>query len=332
MKKIVALALTICMLLFATAAIAEGSMIDGFTIGYLGWDMGQAWNIATFNGLKYGADMMGCEIVQLDASQNAEKQISQAEELINRGVDCIAMFPCSVESGSTIVRMCNEAGIPISIENSFLDESAGELVGQVACQYNDIGYAAVKWASENVEDAKLLYVSGAYGMGVTEIYETGVYQAAEDLSDKIVVVDQLVDEGWTIENAYNITSSFIQGGGEFNVAFAQDDAVAKGVYQALGDAGLDYPVISTGGSSDGYLSLEAGETAANMTAPAHLQGLIQFGMLWAYMNNETWGEANISLPVIPIDKNNIDEWLNWDDMEGGYAYISSAIGPYTPAK
>lgn len=327
-KGILALVLVFCMLAFTVAGFAEEA--NGFTIGYLGWDLGQAWNIATFNGLKYGADMKGCEIVKLDATQDPERQVSQAEELINRGVDCIAIFPCAVESAATVVRMCNEAGIPIAIENSFLDESAGEIVGQVACQYGDIGYAAVKWASENVENAKLLYVSGAYGLGVTEIYEGGVYQAGEDLADSITIVDQLVDEGWTIEGAYDVTSGFIQGGGDFNVVFAQDDAVAKGVYQALGDAGLDYPVISTGGSSDGYLSLEAGETSANMTAPAHLQGLILFGKLWGALNGQEWGEKNINLPVIPIDKNNIGEWLNWDDMEGGYNYVSTAIGPYNP--
>lgn len=300
----------------------------GFTIGYLGWNLGHAWNIGTFEGLQYGADMMNCEVIKMDAATDAQMQLVQAEELINRGVDCIALYPVSVESGATIVKLCNEAGIPVSVENSFLDDSVGEFVGQVACLYNEIGYAAVKWAAENIPDTKFLYVSGAYGQGVTEVYEIGVYEAIEEFG--VELVDQLVIEHWTIEDAFNVTSSFIQGGGDFNVVFAQDDAIAKGVYQALGDAGLDCAVISTGGSSDGYLSLEVGETTANMTAPAHLQGLIQFGMLWAYMNGETWGEDRISLPVIPIDATNFDEWLKWDDMEGGYAYVSKAIGPYTP--
>ena len=65
-----------------------------------------------------------------------------------------------------------------------------------------------------------------------------------------------------------------------------------------------------------------------MTAPAHLQGLILFGMIWANHVGAEWGEETMALPVVPIDANNIGEWLYWDDMEGGYAYISEAIAPY----
>jgi len=338
MKKIVAIIIVAFLLIMMISGCGKGvsgtdSDAKAFKIGYLGWDMGQAWNIATYEGLKWGADMMGCEIIQMDAKGDAETQVSQAEQLINQGVDVIAMFPVASDSGATVVRMANEAGIPISIENTFLDDNAGEMIGQVACLYNDIGYAAVKWASENVDNAKLLYVSGAYGLGVTEIYEEGVQQAIEDFSDSIELAGQITDEDWTIEGAYDVTAGFIQGGHEFNVIFAQDDAVAKGVYQALNDAGLsDIPVISTGGSADGYLALTKGETAANMTAPANLQGLIQFGRIWAHMNGEEWGEVKMALPIVPIDSNNVDDWLDWDDMEAGYDYVKSVFGEYTPSK
>lgn len=107
---------------------------------------------------------------------------------------------------------------------------------------------------------------------------------------------------------------------------------AVGVYRALEENGMaDIPIISTGGSNEGYEMLEAGQEAANMTAPANLQGLIAFGMVWAELNGETYTDSiKVPLPVIPIDSSNIDEWLFWDDMEAGYEYVAANVGEYIP--
>lgn len=326
MKKLISLLLVMVMSLVYLPVLSEK---ETFTIGYLAWDLGQTWNIATYSGLKYGADKAGCKIVELDCKQDAAVQVDQAQQLINQEVDIMVVFPTT--AGETIIKMCNKAGIPVVMENTFYDDSVGETAGQVACQYNDIGYAAVKWAAENIDNAKLVYVSGYYGIGVTEIYEDGVKQALEDYSDRVTLAGQLTDDDWTIEGAYNVMSSFINGGYDFNIVFAQDDVVAKGAYQALKEAGLDIGVISTGGSEDSHIAMENGEMIANMTAPADLQGLIAFGMAWAKLNNETWGDSKIALPIIPIDKTNFDEWLFWDDLESGYAWVVENIGPYNPA-
>ncbi len=314
----------------ASEAPAEGK---AFTIGYLGWDLAQDWNISTEAGLEWGAAQKGCTVVKMDASLDAEKQVDQAEQLINQGVDAIVMFPITPDSGATVVKMCNDAGVPIVVENTFLDDSVGEMVGQVACQYGDIGYAAIEWAANNVKDAKLLYVHGGTGEGVYEAYQVGVDKALADFKDKIEMVG-LINGEWQAEPSYNVTMDYISSGGkEFNVVFANNDQQAAGVYKALEENGMtEIPVISTGGSNEGYEMLDAGQEAANMTAPANLQGIIAFGQLWAYLNDQPafGGEVKIPLPVVPIDANNKADWLFWDDMEAGYAYVAENVGEYTP--
>ena len=313
------------------AAPADTGGGDTYTIGYLGWDLGQDWNIYTFGGLKWGADKYGWTVLDSDAKIDADAQMSAAQQFIAQGVDYMAMFPVTPESGATIVRMCNEAGIPIAVDNTFLpvDGSAGEMVGQVACQYDDIGYAAVKWAAENVPDAKLLYVHGGPGEGVYEQYQIGVDRALDDFSDSIEMVG-LINGEWITEVSFTVTQDYIAAGGaDFNVIFANNDAQAKGVHQALKDTSYEgTPIISTGGSTTGFEMLDAGEEAANMTAPANLQGIIQFGMLLAHAHNMPWGDAKIPLPVIPIDSNNKSDWIFWEDMDAGYAYVVENVGPY----
>jgi len=304
-----------------------------FTIGYLGWDVAADWNTYTLGGLQWGADQKGCEVIVLDAKTDAEAQVNQAEELISKQVDFIALFPVTPESGATITRMANEAGIPITIENTFLpdDGSAGEVVGEVACRYNDIGYAAVKYAAEKYPGCKLLYVTGGLGLGVTEIYKIGVQQALEEVGELVTLVGEVNGE-FVTEASYNVTQDFITSGkSDFDVVFAQNDAQTKGVYNALKEAGLEHiPIISTGGAPEGYEMLQSGMEAANMTAPANLQGLIQFKYIWDYLNGNPMTELRTPLPIIPVDLDNIDQWIKWEDMEAGYQYVVSAIGPYNP--
>jgi ABC-type sugar transport system substrate-binding protein len=334
-KKLMA-GLVVLMLLagiLGTCALAADG--KAFTIGYLGWDVAADWNTYTLGGLLWGAEQKGCEVIVLDAKLDAEKQINQAEELISKQVDFIAMFPVTPESGATITRMANEAGIPITVENTFLpdDGSAGEIVGEVACRYNDIGYAAIKYAAEKYPGCKLLYVTGGLGLGVTEIYKIGVQEALAEVGDLVTLVGEVNGE-FVTEASYNVTQDFITSGkSEFDVVFAQNDAQTKGVYNALKEAGLEHiPILSTGGAPEGYEMLTAipQQEAANMTAPANLQGLIQFKYIWDYLNGNPMTEKRTPLPIIPVDLDNIDAWIKWEDMEAGYQYVVDNIGAYNP--
>ena len=136
------------------------------------------------------------------------------------GVDGIVMFPITPDSGATVVKMCNDAGIPIVVENTFLADDAGEMVGQVACQYGDIGYAAIKWAAENVEDAKILYVHGGTGEGVYEAYQVGVDQALADFADSIECVG-LINGEWQTEPSYNVTMDYIAAGAVLGIVLGK---------------------------------------------------------------------------------------------------------------
>lgn len=296
-----------------------------FTLGYLAWGLTDEWNLYGCEAFKWAAAKKGCEVITLDCQKDPEKQVSQAEELINRGVDAISMFPCTPEVGATVTRMCNVAGIPIAIENIFLpdDGSAGEIVGQVACRYSDIGYTAVKYAAETWPGCKLLYVHGGPGLGVYEDYKVGVDQALEEFKGKIELVG-LMNGNWETEASYNVTQDFISSGkSDFDVVFANNDLQAVGVYNALKENGMEnIPILSTGGSEQGYEMVKSGQEYANMTAPVNLQGEIVFRFLWQHLNNVSISETKIPLPVIPVDQTNIDtDWIKWSDYEAAERYI-----------
>ncbi len=310
----------------APASEAEASSeapAESYVFADLAYNMADIWNQYSVEAFQWAAAQKGVEVKVGDATNDPEKQVSQAEQFINEGVDGMVVFPCTPESAATIVRMANEAGIPIAIENIFLSDAAAEgVVGQVACQYRDIGYAAIKYAAETYPGCKLLYVHGGAGMGVYEDYKIGVDKALDEFKDSVTMVG-LIDGKWETEAAQNVTQDFITSGqSEFDVVFANNGLEAKGVYNALKDNGMeDIPIISTGGSPDDYQMMVDKIESANMTAPVNIQGEIAFRFLWQTVNGVEITENKIPLPIIPIDQSGLDQWIAWDDYQAAYDYI-----------
>jgi ABC-type sugar transport system, periplasmic component len=304
----------------ATDAPAAEAASD-LTFGYLAYDLADVWNQYGMEAFQWCAEKKGVEVKSLDAQKKPETQVSQAQELINLGVDAIALYPITPESGATIVRMANEAGIPISVENMFLPDGSGDMIGNIACQYNDIGFAAIEYTANQFPGSKMLWVQGSPGLGVTEVYAIGVDEALEIYGDKVEVVGKVNGE-FATDPAYKVTTDFINSGKEFDVIFAQNDLMAFGAYNALKENGMeDIPIFSTGGSPQGYQMMQDGQQFANMTAPVNIQGVHQFNFLWRHLNGLDIPEVKVPLPIIPVDVNSIDDWIHWDDFQAAYDFI-----------
>ena len=305
----------------AEEAPADAAPSSDFVFGNLSYDLADVWAQYSLEAFQWCADLKGVEVKSLDAQKMPETQVTQAQELINLGVDAIGLYPITPEGGATIVRMANEAGIPIAVENMFLPDGSGDIIGNIACQYNDIGYAAIEYTADQFPGSKMLWVQGSPGLGVTEVYAIGVDEALEIYGDKVEVVG-MVNGEFATEPAYNVTTDFINLGKEFDVIFAQNDLMAFGAYNALKENGMEeIPIFSTGGSPQGYQMMQDGQQFANMTAPVNIQGVHQFNFLWRHMNGLDIPEVKVPLPIIPVDVNSIGDWIHWDDFQASYDFI-----------
>ena len=321
MKKLLAI---MVVLVVALASLSIAVAEDTLTYGYIAYQMSDIWNEYSSKAFSYAAEQNGVEVMVLDAGNDIAQSVSAMETLIQAEVDGISIFPISPEQAAQLITMANEAGIPITVENidvaSVADED--EYIAAVGCVYGDIGYAAIKWLAENVEDAKVFYCAGAVGGGVFEAYKEGVDKALADYADSIELVGLLNSDAWSTEDGLNLTTNFINSGTEFNCIFANNDQLAQGCYQACEEAGLDLPIVSTGGSPDAYAFLEDGIEAANMTAPVSIQGIQTFKNLHDYVTEAIVPEAKFqSLPVIPVAGEDLGAWIDWAGYEAAYNYV-----------
>ena len=308
----------------STSAASTAAEDKDLTFGYIAYDMSDIWNEYSARAFEYAAEQNGVETVVLDSKNSLEESITAMESLIQQGVDGISIFPISTEQGAQLVKMANEAGIPVTVENFAMDdiEDPGDYIASVACEYDKIGEAAIKWIAEQKEGAKIFFCAGQKGAGVYEKYQEGVDRALEELGDKVEVVATLHGD-WLTDKAYNVTTDLINSGTEFDYIFANNDMMAQGCYNALKDAGKEgIPIVSTGGSPDGYQMLQDGIEAANMTAPVSIQGVKTFLNLYNKVAlGEDPAEKFTALPVIPVSADDTSSYLAWDDYAAAYEYL-----------
>lgn len=310
--------------LVLTAWQSETPKKDTYTFGYIAYDMTDIWNEYSARAFEFAATKADVEVktVVLDSKNSLEESVTAMESLIQQGVDGISIFPISNEQGAQLVKIANEADIPVTVENFAMEvDDPGDYIASVACEYDDIGYAAIKYIAEQKPGAKVFFCAGQEGAGVYEKYQEGVDRGLAEFGDQVEVVATLHGD-WLTDKAYNVTTDLISSGTEFDYIFANNGMMAQGCYRALEDAGLkDIPIVSTGGSPDDYKMLREGIEAANMTAPVSIQGVKTFRNLYDFVVDGVQGEKFTALPIVPVSADKLDEFIAWDDYEGAYNFV-----------
>lgn len=319
MKKILSLLLA-CMLMMSCMvfpAMAE----EKLTFGYIAYNMKDEWQQYSYEAFQYACDQMGVKCVMLDCEYDLERSIQCMQDLIDREVDGISIFPMNPDQGATLIAMANEAGIPVTVENYHLEETAGDFIATVACEYDIIGEAAFNYISETWPGAKVLYVAGKASSGVYASYQDGVDRALATEGNTAELVS-VVHGDWNTELSMNVTNDAINAGLEFDVIFANNEAQAKGCYNALIENAMenDVKIVTTGGGPSGLVMLESGEVDATMSAPVSLQGLITFKNLYQFIGGKVPAKRT-AVPVIPIVKDTLDSCISWIVSDVAVDYI-----------
>lgn len=330
MKKTIVFVLALfaaCVVIFAKGA-SDSGVKKTYTFGYIAYDMTDIWNEYSARAFEYAASKMEkpVKVIILDSKNSLEESITAMESLIQQQVDGISIFPISTEQGAQLVKMANEAGIPVTVENFAMEtKDPGNYIASIAARYDDIGYAAIKFIAENKPGAKVFFCAGQRGAGVYEKYQEGIDRALKTYGDKVSIVATLHGD-WLTDKAYNVTTDLISSGTDFDYIFANNGMMAQGCYQALADAGKKgIPIVSTGGSPDDYNMLVKGIESANMTAPVPLQGVKTFFNLYNFVvNGKSPAKKFTALPIIPVSAQKLDDFIAWDDYAAAYEFVKQS--------
>ena len=202
------------------------------------------------------AESLGAKVFVQSANGNEETQMSQIENMINRGVDVLVIIPYNGQVLSNVVKEAKQEGIKV-----LANEKVGELQAKALVDIVPQGNYFLMGGSPVDNNAKLFR---AGQMKVLKPYVD---------SGKIKVVgDQWVD-GWLPENALKIMENALTANNnKIDAVVASNDATAGGAIQALSAQGLSGKVAISGQDADlaGIKRIAAGTQTMTVYKPITL--------------------------------------------------------------
>ena len=268
--------------------------------------------VATREGIDTAAKELGLNIEYADAQWDSSMQMSQAEDFIAKGVDLIALCAADAGSAEGIVRLANEADIPIlAFVNSIGNDPTGEYPGLVSyVGQNEVNTGAVtgEIAKKLLGDqgGKAILIEGVPGTSPQINRREGLNNALEG-SDIEIVYNQT--SNWEKEQALKITEDLIQQNMDFDIIICQDDNSAIGAGQALEEAGIkdQVYVIGLGGSKDGLQALKDGRIDGTTYMSAVEEGALAIETIAKFLNGESVDPVT-EIKQVEVNKDNVEDF------------------------
>jgi D-xylose transport system substrate-binding protein len=183
-------------------------------------------------------ERQGARYVSADAQSSPEKQASDIESLIARGVDALIILPHDAQALVPAVRAAQREGIPVLAYDRLI-----ELPGVVYVSYEnrEIGRMQAREILRAVPTGRYVFIKGSPQDPNANTVHGGqldVLQAAIDTGDIEVVGDQYVD-GWLPELAQQTMEQILTSNDDaVDAVVCSNDGMAGGVVAALAAQGL----------------------------------------------------------------------------------------------
>lgn len=214
----------------STGGSASSGSSSGHNIGIALSTLNNPFFVSMRDGAQAEANKKGVNLIVDDGANDASKQLSQVEDLIQQKVDAILLNPVSSQSLSSAVALANKANIPVIT----LDRSVDQ--GQVTTFIASDSVQAGKMAADELIKAlngkgNVVELQGVVGTSAETDREKGFDQEIATASGIKVVAKQPAD--FDRSKALNVMQNILQANPDVQGIFAQNDEMALGALKAV---------------------------------------------------------------------------------------------------
>lgn len=269
----------------------------------------------TINGAKKEIEEKGYDmelIVQAPSSNTSSltEQVNIIENMIQQGVDAIALSTESDESMLPYLRAAAEADIPVFLFNmTELNKDNIYYVSSIGYDQYKAGYDLGQWVAETYkdEDVKLAMLEGYAGI-VNSYRIDGFNDAIKDSSNITTVVSQTAD--WTREKGQSVTESILTAHPDINLLVGVYDEMVLGGMAVVKERKLQdqIDIVGYGCSQDGVAAIERGEMKASIDVSEYGTGRDIIDAVHAYCVEGVTVDKVINRPSAVFDTTNISEF------------------------
>src|ERR1700676_3796197 len=168
--------------LVAAPALADGACTPGKT-HKIAFMLKQQTAFRYLNAdipfFKKTAEAAGYQVIVQSAENDAQKQISQAENVITQGVDAIVIQPVDFHVAAGIAEMAGKAGIPLASYDDLI--LGAKQAGYIGRDPKDGGAAAAKAVVAMVPKGNYVLIGGDAGQTGSTLKPAGYHTNPEPL-------------------------------------------------------------------------------------------------------------------------------------------------------
>src|SRR4051812_15421037 len=226
----------------ASAAAAEGACTPGKT-HKIAFMLKQQTAFRYLNAdipfFKKTAEAAGYEVIVQSAENDAQNQISQAENVITQDVDAIVIQPVDFNVAGGIAEMAAKANIPLASYDDLILGAAQQ--GYIGRDPKDGGAEAAKEVVAKVPKGNFVLIGGDAGQTGSTLMQEGYHTVLDPLVDKgdvKIVMDQFTP-AWKTEPAQaNAENALTANDNKVDAFLVSYDGMSLGVLQAIDAAGI----------------------------------------------------------------------------------------------
>jgi ribose transport system substrate-binding protein len=269
------------------------------TIGFAVSTLNNPFFVAMRDGAQKEADSKGVNLIVNDGNNDAAKQLSQIQDLIQQKVEAIILNPVSSQSLTSAVQMANKANIPVIT----LDRSVDG--GKIATFIASDNVAAGKMAADQLIKAlngngKVVELQGVIGTSAERDREQGFDKEIATAKGIQIVAKQPAD--FDRSKALNVMQNILQSQPDVKGIFAQNDEMALGALKAVQASNKkDIAIIGIDGEKEAISNVQNGTMYADIAQQPAQEGVLGVDNSLKLINKETV-KASIPSPLQLVNK------------------------------
>ncbi|AOE39605.1 D-xylose ABC transporter substrate-binding protein [Pantoea agglomerans] len=197
------------------------------------------------------AETLGAKVFVQSANGNEETQMSQIENMINRGVDVLVIIPYNGQVLSNVVAEAKREGIKVLAYDRMINNA--DIDFYISFDNEKVGELQAESIVKKVPKGNYFLMGGSPVDNNARLFRAGQMKVLKPYIDNgsiKIVGDQWAD-AWLPENALKIMENALTANGNhIDAVVASNDATAGGAIQALSAQGLAGKVAISGQDAD----------------------------------------------------------------------------------
>ena len=191
------------------------------------------------------------ELIVLNAGEDTNKQISDVQDLISRGVDAIVLSPHSNTAFTAVLKDAKSYGIPVATYNNNITEGVDLVVGQVTPPFKAWQKQTTEWLVKAMGGkGNVIALRGIAGTPVDGDEWDGAMEVLSQYPDIKIICSEFAS--WDYGAAKTAVQNCLANHPEVNGILSVGDAMTWAAGEVMADMGYDItkvPMIGIGGGN-----------------------------------------------------------------------------------